>query len=208
MSKVTESLTSEPELRALVGDITPLARNKERTELDEFSKGFIALSPFAVIGSVGADGHVDVTPRGDPPGFVTVRGNNTLFVPERPGNRRVDTMQNLLVNPQVSIIFFMPGYEETLRIRGRGSLTTDPDLLASMAVNAKAPLIAIRIDVDCVFFHCAKALKRSRLWDPEAHIADGDFPRFSQIIRAQRMPKKTDQEVDDVLQGVYRDTLY
>ncbi|MBL4758542.1 MAG: pyridoxamine 5'-phosphate oxidase family protein [Rhizobiales bacterium] len=200
--------TSQSELRNLIGDITPLAQNKEYTELDKFAAGFINLSPFAVIGSVGEDGHVDVTPRGDPPGFVKIRDSKTLLIPERPGNRRVDTMQNLLANPQISIIFFMPGYEETLRIRGRASLTTDSATLEAMAVNSKAPIIAIRVEIDCIFFHCAKALKRSRLWDPEAQIAKGDFPRFSEIIKSQRLPEKTDEEVEDLIQDVYRKTLY
>ncbi len=207
MAKADASITSRSALRALVGEITPLARDKEQSALDEFARGFIALSPFAVIGSVGADGHVDVTPRGDPPGFVRVLDEHTLLVPERPGNRRVDTMHNLLANPQMSLIFFMPGYEETLRVRGRGSLLRDPALLATMAVNSKVPKIAIQVDVDCVFFHCAKALKRARLWDPDAHVSKGDFPCFSEIIRAQRMPHKSREDIDEVLQSTYRDTL-
>ena len=208
MTDNAETMSDPENLRALMGEVSPLTRDKEMPELDKFCQDFIRLSPFAVIASVGADGHVDVTPRGDPPGFVQVPDSRTLIVPERPGNRRVDTMQNLLANPQMSIIFFIPGYEETLRVRGRGSLTTDPDILTPMAVKSKTPIIGIRVDVDCVFFHCAKAIKRSRLWDPNTQIAKGDFPRFAEIVHAQRNLGKTVEEIEKGLEETYRDRLY
>lgn len=208
MTDNAETISDLASLRTLMGEVSTLTQDKEMPELDTFCKDFIGLSPFAVIGSVGADGHVDVTPRGDPPGFVYILDSHTLILPERPGNRRVDTMQNLLANPQMSIIFFIPGYEETLRVRGRGSLTTDPDVLALMAVKSKTPIIGIHVEIDCVFFHCAKAIKRARLWDPEAQIAKGDFPRFAEIVHAQRNLGKTVEEIEEGLEETYRDRLY
>jgi PPOX class probable FMN-dependent enzyme len=196
------------ELREVIGDPIALVLDKEMPGLDEFTRRYIELSPFLVIASVGKDGHVDVSPRGDPPGFVTIVDNNTILLPDRTGNKRADTMTNLLSNPQVSLIFFLPGYEETVRIRGRAKITKDPALLAPMAVKGKAPHLALQITIDMVFFHCAKAFKRSGLWDVEAQIKPGDFPRYAEIVQSQRMPDADVEEVDAKIQENYRTELY
>jgi PPOX class probable FMN-dependent enzyme len=202
------AITEEDALRAFVGAPNPLAAGKEKPALDAYTRRYIELCPFLVIASAGADGHLDVSPRGDPPGFVKVIDDTAIALPDRPGNKRVDTMSNLLANPQVSVIFFLPGYEETLRLRGRAALTRDPALLEAMAVDGKAPRLAIRIAIDTVFFHCAKALKRSRLWDPDARIGPGDYPRYAEIVRATRLPDRDADEIDAALQQNYRDELY
>ncbi len=124
------------------------------------------------------------------------------------GNRRVDSMTNILENPHVGLILFLPGYEETVRIRGRAVLTTDPDDLAGMAVNGKAPELGIKIAVDTAFYHCAKALKRSKLWSPESQALAEGYPKFAQIIRDQYMHDADAEAIDGQLQKAYRDDLY
>jgi PPOX class probable FMN-dependent enzyme len=211
---MTDTLTTDhavetPEdLREMIGEPMHLATLKEQPSLDHHTREFINRSPFLVMASVSGKGHVDVSPRGDPPGFVKIIDDNTLILPDRRGNRRVDTMTNLLENENVGLIFFLPGYEETLRIRGRASLSRDPADLAGMEVNQKAPELGIRIDIDIVFYHCAKALKRSRLWDPEAQKASAGYPKYAQIVRDQRMPEKPVEEIDDFIQKNYREELY
>ena len=204
---------TQDELREMIGEPMHLATLKEQPSLDHHTREFINRSPFLVLASVsgpkdGKGGHVDVSPRGDPPGFVKILDDNTLILPDRRGNRRVDTMTNILENPQVGLIFFLPGYEETLRIRGRASLTRDAADLDGMAVNRKAPELGIRVEIDTVFFHCAKALKRSRLWDPETQKAAEGYPKYAQIVRDQRMPEKPVEEIDDFIQTNYREELY
>lgn len=204
----TGAVDSQDELRDIVGEPMHLATLKEQPSLDHYTREFIARSPFLVMASVSGKGHVDVSPRGDPPGFVRVVDDNTLVLPDRRGNRRVDTMTNILENDQVGLIFFLPGYEETLRIRGRAALTRSDADLAGMEVNGKSPELGIRIAIDTVFYHCAKALKRSRLWDPEAQKAAEGYPKYAQIVRDQRMPEKPVEEIDDFIQKNYRDELY
>jgi PPOX class probable FMN-dependent enzyme len=202
------TVDSQDDLREMVGEPMYLATLKEQPSLDHYTREFINRSPFLVMASVSDKGHVDVSPRGDPAGFVRIVDDNTLILPDRRGNRRVDTMTNILENPQVGLIFFLPGYEETLRIRGRASLTRDTNDLADMEVNQKTPELGIRVAIDTVFYHCAKALKRSRLWDPETVKAAEGYPKYAQIVRDQRMPEKSVEEIDDFIQTKYREELY
>jgi PPOX class probable FMN-dependent enzyme len=196
------------ELRAFVGEPMREVQGKEMPGLDRHSREFLARCPFLVLATVGGDGHVDVSPRGDPPGFVHVIDDNTIVLPDRKGNRRVDSMTNILENPQVGLILFMPGYEETVRIRGRAALTTDPGDLAGMAVNQKAPELGIKVAIDTVFYHCAKALRRAKLWDPASQAVSEGYPRFAQIIHDQYMQKVEADDIDVELQKAYRNDLY
>ena len=205
---MTEQITEREALRDIVGEPMPLAATKEMDRLDKHCRHFISLSPFLCLSSMSADGKADVTPRGDPPGFVTVLDDRTVLIPDRRGNRRIDTMMNILEQPSVAAIFFLPGVEETLRLNGRASIVRDADLLADMAVNGKTPELAIRIEIETVFFHCAKALKRSRLWDPAAQIDRADFPRYGQIVKDQRDPGGSADEIEDFIQNAYREELY
>jgi PPOX class probable FMN-dependent enzyme len=161
-----QRITSEAELRSLFGEPSPLATNKVIHRLDDHCRDFIARSPFVLIATSGTDGTCDVSPRGDAPGFVRVLDEHRLAIPERPGNRRTDSLRNILANPQIGMIFLIPGLGETLRVNGRACITRDPELLASMAAHGKEPMVAIGVEVAEVFVHCAKALLRSKLWDP------------------------------------------
>jgi PPOX class probable FMN-dependent enzyme len=208
MTRPTGSIARTDELRAFIGDPMQEVQGKEMPGLDVHSREFLARCPFLVLATVSGAGYVDVSPRGDPPGFVKVIDDNTIVLPDRKGNRRVDSMTNILENPQVGLILFMPGYDETVRIRGRAVLTTDADDLAGMAVNQKAPELGIRVTIDTVFYHCAKALKRSKLWAPESQgISDG-YPKFAQIIRDQYMHDADAEQIDEALQEAYRKELY
>ncbi len=158
--------------------------------------------------TVSPEGQCDVTPRGDPPGFVRVLGDRELVIPERPGNRRADSMHNLLHNPSVGMIFFVPGINETLRLGGQARIVTEPSLLAELAERGQAPKLAIRVDITWVFFHCAKALLRSALWNPETVIPRDRFPSYGEIIQAQRRQNMDVQEVERLVQDDYRNSLY
>lgn len=208
-TKPSDVIAETEDLRDVIGTPSKLVADKEMPALDVYCRRFIEMSPFLVMASTGDSGHLDVSPRGDPPGFVKVADANTLYVPDRPGNRRVDTMRNILANEKVGLIFFLPGYEETVRVRGRASIVRDADLLETMAVGGKSPNLAIRVIVDEVFFHCAKAIKRSGLWGPDAQIEPGiDFPRFGKILAEQRKSGKSEAEMQAFLDDNYKNQLY
>jgi PPOX class probable FMN-dependent enzyme len=194
-------------LRAHFGQISPMAEKKVLPGIDRHASHFIALSPFLVIATADADGRVDASPRGDPPGFVRVIDPKTLLLPDRPGNNRVDSFANLLSNPGVGLIFFVPGIEETLRVNGTATATTDPAVLAGSDVNGNTPKTGLLIHVDEVFFHCAKALKRSRLWDPAAQIERSTFPTLGRII-ADQQKGFVAEEVEERIEVAYRERLY
>jgi PPOX class probable FMN-dependent enzyme len=200
-------ITDADALRAHYGAVSALARDKAIPRLDQHCRAFIAASPFLVIGSAAGDGRADVSPKGDAPGFVQVLDDATLAIPDRPGNRRVDSMQNILENPEVALIFFVPGMNETLRVNGRARVSTDPDLLAPMAVNGKAPLSAIVVDVEEAFLHCAKALVRAQLWDPARHVERKSFPTLGQMI-ADQIAGVDAEDAEARVQDSIRNNLY
>lgn len=196
------------DLRSFIGDPMKEVQGKEMPALDAHSREFVRRSPFLVLATVSGAGYVDVSPRGDPPGFVKMLDDKTLVLPDRRGNRRVDSMTNILENPNIGMIFFLPGYEETLRVRGRATLTREPGDLDGMAVNGKAPEIGIRVEIDTVFYHCAKALKRSHLWDPESRKLAEGYPKFAQIIHDQYLQDVPVEKIDRPLQDAYKKELY
>ena len=167
MSVFEHVVTSEQELRDLMG--TPAARSvkKERTDLDVHCRAFIAHSPLVLIATSGPDGSCDVSPKGDVPGFVLVLDEHRLVIPDRPGNKRLDGMKNLLANPHIGLLFFVPGREETLRVNGRAWITRDPALLQRSEVQGKTPLVSIGVEVEQCFLHCVKAFRRSHFWATE-----------------------------------------
>ncbi|MBM3516983.1 MAG: pyridoxamine 5'-phosphate oxidase family protein [Alphaproteobacteria bacterium] len=196
-------------LRGFVGAPMDLAVQKSLPKLDRLCRKFIADSPFLCLGTADRHGTADVSPRGDPPGFVQVLDDTTILIPERPGNRRVDSLANIVENPNVGILFFVPGIEETLRLNGRASVIRDSALLAGLAVNGKAPKLAIRVEVQEVFLHCAKALKRSKLWDPARHRSRKDFPSIGRAILEQTRSNAYDaDEVDRLVEDDYKNNLY
>ena len=182
--------------------------------LDEHCRRFVERSPFVVIASRNAAGEMDVSPKGDPPGFVQIVGDRTLVVPERPGNRRCDTFTNVLQVPDVAMIFLVPGEDLTLRVMGRASITGDPGLLRTMAVQTREPVVALRVEVDAAFIHCGKAPKRARLWDPDAQVSAGTFPRMGEMLHDQITGKYqsdlevTRSELGNITDADYRDNVY
>jgi uncharacterized protein len=165
MTGTDYTITSAEQLRALVGEPLPIVKHKLLSALDEMSMEFIRHSPFLVIGTADADGNMDVSPKGDAPGFVAIENATTLLIPDRTGNKLIFTLQNILANPHVGVIFMVPGTDETLRVNGTAQLTSDPAVLQPLAARDKTPQLAIRIAVRECFFHCAKAFRRSQLWN-------------------------------------------
>jgi PPOX class probable FMN-dependent enzyme len=155
-------------IRKIVGEPHPALSLKVLDELDEMSIGFIGQSPFLVLATADEHGCPDVSPKGDHPGFVAVENPRTLLIPERKGNKLLYSLQNILANPRIAAIFLVPGTGETLRVQGRATLTDDPGVCQRLAARGQPALLAIRVDVEKCFFHCARAFKRASLWQPEA----------------------------------------
>ncbi len=194
-------ITTQDELRTHYSEPSDLARRKAVPKLDKHCRAFIAASPFLVIGSSAAGG-ADVSPKGDAPGFVAVPDDKTLVIPDRIGNNRTDTLHNILENPAVALIFFVPGMNETLRVNGRARISTDPALLEPLVAQGKTPQTAIVVDVDEAYLHCAKALVRSKLWKPETQIDRKTFPSLGQMLAEQiggLDPDKTEEHVQQSL---------
>ena len=188
MRPFEEVITSEEELRELVG--TPHARSllKERPIVDPHARAFIALSPLLLMATSGANGRCDVSPKGDAPGFVLVLDEHRLLIPDRPGNKRLDGMRNLLANPHIGLIFLVPGREDTLRVNGRAWLTRDPVLLQRCVAYGKTPMLAIGVEVEECFLHCPKAFLRSHLWAAEQWPAPDAMPSFACMLFDQIGP--------------------
>jgi uncharacterized protein len=178
-------ISSEDSLRGLYGAPSERALRKQLSALDAHCRTFIAHSPFLVLGTAGPDGSLDVSPKGDAPGFVAVLDERTLLIPDRPGNNRLDGMRNVLGNPHVGLLFMIPGVNETLRVNGRARITTDAALLAPLAVRGRTPASGLLVQVDEAFLHCAKAFVRSELWDPARRAAPGTIPSMGRMLADQ-----------------------
>jgi len=200
-------ITDPAALREHFGPVSPLAAKKTLPKLDAHCRAFIALSPFAVLATCNAAGRMDASPRGDAPGFVAVLDDNTLLLPDRPGNRLIDSYSNVLANPGVGLIFFVPGINETVRVNGRARVVTDDDLMAKVAAQGKVPRTGLLITVEEAFFHCAKALIRSKLWDPTTRIERKNFPTLGQVI-ADQIAGIESATADAAIDQSYRDKLY
>ena len=185
---------------------TPRVIAKARPEIDVHAKKFIATSPFCVLATSGTDGSVDASPRGGHPGFVSVAGPNLLLMPDRAGNNRIDSFRNIVDGSDfVQLIFFVPGIDETLRIGGTGRLSAEPELLAAMEEFGKPPRAVLRVDVREAYFHCGKALMRSKLWSKEAQVERAAFPSISQVIHDQT--KLGEPESQTEVEARYRTQL-
>lgn len=179
-------VTSVETLRAIVGgEPSELARRKELSALDVHARAFIARSPFLLLGTSSAEGRCDVSPKGDAPGFVRVIDDHHLVIPDRPGNKRLDGMRNILANPHVGLIFLVPGNDFTLRVNGRAAITRDPALLQTLEAQGKVPLLAIGVDVEEVFLHCARSFRRGRLWDQPSWPGPDALPSMPCILYEQ-----------------------
>ena len=206
------AVTDETSLRSLFHATHPLAALKCQGSLDKHAQAFIMRSPFLCIGTQALDGKVDVSPRGDPVGFVKILDENTLAIPDRPGNNRLDTLVNILANPSVGLLFIVPGFDDTLRVNGQASLVTDPEILESMSVDGRIPKLAIVVEVREVFLHCAKAFRRSHLWDPAHFQNRSEMPSLSKIIMDQTIGAPDDEvemrKLDDELEDDYKKSMY
>ena len=174
-------ITDEASLRALHHQPMSRATDKVLRALDRHCRRFIALSPFCVVATQGPKG-ADISPRGDPAGFVSVLDERTLLLPDRVGNNRLDSMTNLLVNPRIGLLFLVPGVNETLRINGTARITNDARLLASSAVDGRAPKVGLIVAIEEAFLHCAKALVRSALWDGKRHVDRAILPSYAEML--------------------------
>jgi PPOX class probable FMN-dependent enzyme len=177
-------LVGEDALRTLLGEPSDLVRAKVSDRLNDLTRQFVERSPFLCLATSAADGTCDVSPRGDPPGFVRILDERTLLLPDRPGNRLADSHRNVLQNPQVALLFVIPGVADTFRINGRATIVTDTELLASCVVEGKTPKLGLLIDIQEAFTHCSKAFLRAQLWDPESYVAREELPSSGEIMRS------------------------
>jgi hypothetical protein len=190
-----DEITSEAELRELLGAPMPRAVTKERVRLHDRDRDWLAASPFCLIATAGADGSCDVSPKGDPPGFTLVVDDATLAIPERPGNRRADGFRNVLANPHVGLIYLVPGRTDTLRINGRARLVREAPFFDRMVVKGHRPKLALVVEIEQIFFHCAKAFMRSALWKPETWRPEV-LPSHATLIKSVQDTAETLEELE------------
>jgi PPOX class probable FMN-dependent enzyme len=180
----TATIDDEATLRALLGEPQPVVCAKVADRLNACTRELVVRSPFICIATADDRGNCDVSPRGDPPGFVRILDDRTLLLPERPGNRLADSLTNILKNPRIGILFVIPGVTDTFRVNGRATLTTDAALLEPCAVEGKSPRLGIVVDIDVAYTQCAKAFLRSHLWDPARFVDRAELPSTGEILRA------------------------
>ncbi|MCC8394791.1 pyridoxamine 5'-phosphate oxidase family protein [Paraburkholderia sp. MMS20-SJTR3] len=175
-------LTTIEQLEALYAQPAERSLRKEIDYVNDDYRAFVEAAPLAVLATSGPAG-LDCSPRGDAPGFVRVLDERTLALPDRPGNNRLDSLRNIIADPRLALLLIVPGVGETLRVNGRGRISADPALLDSYAVDGKLPRTVLLIDVEAVYFHCSKALVRSRLWDPASHVERSRLPSAGEILQ-------------------------
>ncbi|WP_128562619.1 MSMEG_1061 family FMN-dependent PPOX-type flavoprotein [Methylobacterium crusticola] len=175
------------------------AQNKVIDHLDDICRRFIAASPFMIVASRGRDGQIDVSPKGDPAGFVSVLDEKTLAIPDRPGNNRLDTFENLVVHPEIGLLFMIPGHGDTLRISGVGQIVRDGSLQARLAVDGKQPNLILVVTVSEIFLHCPKCILRSKLWSPDHWLKPSNLPSLAQAIAAHANTGETVADVQVVI---------
>jgi PPOX class probable FMN-dependent enzyme len=200
-------ITSEAELRDLLGEPMPRAVTKERVRLHERDREWLAASPFCLLATAGADGTCDVSPKGDPPGFTHVIDDATIAIPDRPGNRRADGFRNLLANPHVGLLYLVPGRGETLRINGRARLVRAAPFFDELIVKGHRPQLAIVVEIEQIFFHCSKAFLRSSLWKPETWNPD-ELPSNARIVKSVQQIPETLEELERYYGPEYGSRLY
>jgi PPOX class probable FMN-dependent enzyme len=201
-------IESREELRAVYREPGDIPLRKEMRRLDAHARHFLSKCPFVLIGSQDRDGAADVTPKGDRPGFAQPLDDFTLLIPDRPGNNRLDTWENIIVNPAVGLLFVIPGMDETLRVNGEGRLTVDDDLRHQLAVNGKPAVSVLVVKVHAVYMHCAKAFMRSKLWRPDTWPVRTEFPTLGEIIRDQLALPQDAAELDGGLAAAYSKTMW
>jgi PPOX class probable FMN-dependent enzyme len=200
-------IDSEDELRELLGEVMPRAATKERDLLHEHDREWLASSPFCLIATADADGNCDVSPKGDPAGFTYVIDDATIAIPDRPGNRRADGFLNILSNPHVGLIYLIPGRNETLRINGRARLVREAPFFDEMIVKGHRPHLALVVEIETIFFHCAKAFMRSGLWKPDSWGADL-LPSHARLVKDVQKVEETVEQLEDYYGETYAKKLY
>jgi PPOX class probable FMN-dependent enzyme len=200
-------ITTVADLETLYGEVNKGSLMKETDRVVPEYRAFIEAAPFAALATRGPEG-LDCSPRGDGPGFVQVRDEKTLLMPDRRGNNRIDSLKNIVRDPNVALLFLIPGIGETLRVNGRAAISIDPDLLESFAIDGKAPKSVLVVTVEAVFFQCARAILRSELWNPKKHVARGSLPSAGQILAALSNNQLGGESYDRDLPERQRTTLY
>ena len=193
---------AEDALRSLIGEPSALVQSKIADRLNDLTRQFIERSPFLCLATSAADGSCDVSPKGDPAGFVRILDDRTLLLPDRPGNRLADSLRNVLENPHVALLFVIPGVTDTFRVNGRAEIVTDPELLELCAVEGKVPTLAMRIEIEQAYTHCSKAFLRSNLWDPERFVDRSELPSPGELLRS------VNPEIEPVTYDAERDERY
>jgi PPOX class probable FMN-dependent enzyme len=190
------TIADEGALRAFLGSPTDLVAAKIADRLNDLTRRFVEVSPFVCVATARPDGGLDVSPRGDPPGFVWILDERTLLLPERPGNRLADTLTNVVADPRIAILFLIPGVGDTFRVNGRAAVVDDPELLAPSAIAGKAPRLGILVSIEEAYTQCPKAIIRSELWNPERHIDRSELPSPGEIMRSIADPDLDAGEYD------------
>ena len=203
-------IRTEPELRDVIGGPTELVVAKISDRLNHLTRHFVERSPFVCVATARPDGGLDVSPRGDPAGFVRILDERTLLIPDRPGNRIADTLTNLLADGRIALLFLIPGIGDTFRVNGRATVVDDPELLAGSAVEGSVPRLGLLVSIDEAYTQCAKALVRSDLWNPERHVARSELPSSGEILRSLTDPAFDAEAYDRDRAGRYarREGLY
>jgi len=195
---------NETELRELLGEPAKLIREKVADRLNPLTRQFVERSPFVVVASGRPDGGLDVSPRGDPAGFVRILDERTLLLPDRPGNKLADTLTNLLEDDRIALLFLIPGVNDTFRVNGRARIVDDPELLAASEVEGKLPQLGLLVEVEEAYTQCPKAFLRSDLWNPERHVKRSELPSSGEILRSVADHQLDVQEYEDARNGRYR----
>lgn len=201
------TIETEAELRAVIGAEIPGLAEKNQPRLNDFAVEFIAKSPFLVLSTADRAGRIDASPKGDGPGFVVVEDDKHLLIPDRPGNRLAYGHRNILANPRVGVLFLLPGTPETLRVNGRATLTVEAELLERLSARGKPAVLAIRVAVEEVFFHCAKAFLRAKLWRPDTWGERHSVSFGKMFAAARSAPAQTAAAIDAAVEADYRDNL-
>lgn len=208
LARFAEVITTRARLREIVKEPSRFVANKVIDHVDDYCRRFIAAAPFLVIGSTSAAAAMDLSPKGDSPGFVKILDVHTLAIPDRLGNNRVDTLSNLLEDDRVGLIFLVPGRRETLRMSGRAAIVRDPALNGQLAHKGKTPSLAIVVTIKRAFFHCAKCMIRSGLWEPERWPDSSTLPTLAETMVHHGRLKDSVKAVDEIVRADARNRLY
>ncbi len=206
--KFENIISSEKELREIMGHPNEIVLNKTIDYIDDNCRKFIDKSPFITIATSDSNGSFDVSPKGDPAGFVKILNDKTLAIPDRPGNRKADTLTNIIQNPNIGLIFLIPGIRETLRVNGAAKIVTDSNILESLSCNGKVPSLAIIVDVQEAFMHCAKCIIRSKLWSTTNDNMEQKMPTLGKVLIDHSKVDMNPDELDKLIRDDEKTNLY